>query len=129
LRDSAGNAPEVGTTGEPGNFNQVDNPVYFVGGNARAAYGGNDVPIYAPLTFAPGSSLAHLNEAQFASYVMSYSIAPGQYNRTLSSLEWGVFEDIGWILPGVVPEPGTAVVILATSLLALRRRAARQPAP
>ena len=45
LVDSAGHIP---VAGETGNFNQTNDPVFFTGVNAAAAYGSN-VPVYAPI--------------------------------------------------------------------------------
>ncbi len=68
--------------------------------------------------YIAGSSLVHLNETDFAAYVMSPRTTNGQYNRVLSPLEWAVFEDIGW---RVVPEPGTLSLLVVAGLALLRR--------
>jgi hypothetical protein len=109
LRDDAGNMPYKGTTGSPEDFNQFDNPVWFVGSAAMAANGGNQVPVYAPTTWASGSSLAHLDDSQFQDALMSYSIGKGQMAREPGSVEWGVMTDMGW---SVVPEPATSVLLI-----------------
>jgi len=111
LRDDAGNRPSPGSSGTPGNFNQVDNPVWFVGPNAQAANGGNPVAVYAPTTYTAGSSLTHLNEGTFPNYLMSPSISLGEVERSPSAIEWGVIEDIGWQL---VPEPDTSLMLSAS---------------
>ena len=51
--------------GLPANFNQLDNPVFRDGPAATALYG-KPVPIYAPASWQQGSSLAHLDEARWA---------------------------------------------------------------
>lgn len=111
LRDSAGNQPAPDSTGTPGDFNQLDNPVYFVGANAVAANGGNPVPIYAPPTFSDGSSLSHLDEATYPNSLMSPFIGLGETVREPSSIEWAMMSDMGWnIVP--IPEPSTIVALL-----------------
>jgi hypothetical protein len=112
LRDDAGNQPAPDSTGSPGNFNQLDNPVWFVGPNAMAANGGSAVPVYAPATYTAGSSLTHLNESSYFNTLMTPSIALGEMVRTLSAVETGVLLDLGW---NVIPEPGT-VLLLALAL-------------
>jgi hypothetical protein len=67
--DSLGNRPVSGTQGLPGNFNEVDNPVYWDGLNAMDYYGGS-VPIFAPDPFMLGSSLAHVDEGTFPNLIM-----------------------------------------------------------
>jgi hypothetical protein len=95
LMDSLGNVPAVNSKGTPGNFNQTDNPVYFTGSEAVSYYGA-DVPIYAPTTYSSGSSLSHLDESTFSSYLMSPSITLGQANRQPSLLELEMMKDMDW---------------------------------
>jgi len=118
LRDANGNAPVAGAHHDA--FNETDNPVYFIGTNAVNAYGG-PVPIYAPATFNSGSSLSHLDEQlPFSSYLMSYSIGTGESVHSLSSVEWGIYQDLGWTM---TPEPGTAMLaVLALAVAAWSRR-------
>jgi hypothetical protein len=116
LVDSAGNRPMSGGTGTPGNFNELDNPVYFDGANAVALYGG-DVPVYAPNPFEPGSSIAHLDETALGSLLMSPAIASGQMIRTVSDLEWAMMKDMGWT---IIPEPASVLLMLFAAGL-LRR--------
>jgi len=118
LIDSAGNKPANGTTGTPGNFNQLDNPVYFDGANAVALYGGL-VPIYAPTTYSLASSLIHLDEMTFSSSLMSASIGLGQTARTISELEWAMMKDMGW---AIIPEPASALLMLSALSFIRRKR-------
>lgn len=108
LVDGSGNFPFNGGTGTPGNFNELDAPVYFSGYNATNLYGGL-VPIYAPSTYEQGSSLSHLDEATFSNTLMTPFIASGQSVRSVSDLEVAMMKDMGW---DVIPEPSTAVTIL-----------------
>jgi hypothetical protein len=126
LIDSAGNRPAVGSTGTPGNFNQLDNPVYFDGTYAVSANGGNAVPIYAPDPFEPGSSLTHLDDSGgFTTALMSHSIGSAQYARSPNAVEWAIMRDLGW---QVVPEPGTLTMLFglagAALVMLIRRRGA-----
>jgi hypothetical protein len=123
FRDDAGNKPLAGGYGTPGNFNQLDNPVWFVGPNAMAANGGNPVAVYAPATYSAGSSLSHVDEATYPLDLMSPSIALGQSARTPSQRDVAILKDIGW---NIVPEPSTfamlAVAGFALVLVRLRKR-------
>ncbi|MCF7818266.1 MAG: PEP-CTERM sorting domain-containing protein [Kiritimatiellales bacterium] len=111
LVDSNGNKPLNGGTGTPGNFNELDNPFYFDGFNATNLYGGL-VPIYAPSTYEPGSSLSHLDTGTFPDYTMSHAISIGDTRRSLSDLEIAMMADMGW---DVIPEPSTIVILILGS--------------
>jgi PEP-CTERM motif len=117
LVDSAGNRPDSGTSGTPGDFNQTDNPVFFDGANASALYGGT-VPIYAPDPYAPGSSLSHVDEGFLGDLLMSPSIGTMELLRDVSDLEWAMMMDMGW---NIVPEPAT-LALLGLGGLLLRKR-------
>lgn len=117
LVDSMGNKPVNGGEGSPENFNETDNPIYWDGENAVNYYGGL-VPIYAPESYQPGSSLSHLDEGALGEYLMSPMISLGQEIRMVSELEWAMMEDLGW---SVIPEPAT-ILILGFGGLLLRRR-------
>lgn len=127
LRDSMGTMPAVDGSGTPGNFNQLDNPVYFVGSNAVALYGG-PVPVYAPATYASGSSLAHLDTSTFSEYVMAHAVANGVQKREVSPLEWAMMVDMGWSVDPALwtstPEP-SVLVLVGSGLLLIRRRRRR----
>lgn len=127
LVDSLGNHPENGSSGTPGDFNELDNPVYWDGDAAMAWNDNALVAIYAPATWVPGSSLSHLDETTFPNALMSPSIATGQMIREPGELELAMMKDMGWT---VVPEPATAMlVVLGGTILARRRfrRAAGRP--
>ncbi|MGD0517021.1 MAG: hypothetical protein ABSA26_05745, partial [Thermoguttaceae bacterium] len=100
LVDSSGNKPVAGGTGTPGNFNQVDAPVYFTGSKAEAAYGG-EVPVYAPTTYSSGSSLSHLDETLLPDDLMSPSMSAGVTRRSPSTLDWAILKDLGWSVTDV----------------------------
>ena len=122
LEDSAGVSPAVGGVGDTGNFNELDDPVFFTGPAAVAAYGGN-VPVYAPPTYAGGSSLSHLDETTFGSSLMTPIYTIGTVVREPSDVEWGAMEDIGWnFATAAIPEPSSVLILGLASLAALRRR-------
>jgi hypothetical protein len=121
LRDETGNAPAAGEVND--DFNETDNPVYFIGSEAVAENGGN-VPIYAPATYSPGSSLSHLNQqAIFEDYLMSFSLNPGEAIHSLSAVEVAMLRDLGW---NAVPEPATAVMLVLGGLAVLSKRTRRK---
>ncbi len=129
LVDSSGNRPENDSQGTPSDFNETDDPVFWDGANAVAYYNDfmgqpGNVPIYAPSTYAPGSSLSHLDEASFPDLLMGPEADLGPQPRAPSSLEWAMMRDMGWQL-GEVPEPGSLVMLAGLagmSLLWYRRR-------
>jgi len=126
LRDDAGNQPSSGGYGTPGNFNELDNPIWWTGSSANALYGG-PVPIYAPPSYQPGSSLAHVNNVGVSGALMSPFIGLGVVHRDLIDVEWAMMQDMGWTLAGVsaVPEPRTLALsafALAGAVVLVRRR-------
>lgn len=108
LRDDAGNAPLANSSGTPGNFNQLDNPVWFTGPNAMAANGGTSVPVFAPATWTAGSSLSHLDYSTYPNALMNPYTSLGAIHRTITAVEEGVLLDLGW---NVIPEPGTLALL------------------
>jgi autotransporter-associated beta strand protein len=97
LVDKSGNKPVAGGTGTPDNFKETDNPVYFTGTKAEAAYGG-EVPVYAPTTYSSGSSLSHLD---LPNDLMSPSMSAGVTRRSPSNIDWGIMKDLGWSVTDV----------------------------
>lgn len=98
-------------TGNPGMF--------FSGPNAMAAYGGNRVPLFSPNPWQGASSGTHLDDGTFSNppLLMTSATPTGPSPRTLSAVELGILQDLGY---AVVPEPG-AVVLLLLGLAALHR--------
>ncbi len=106
--------------------------LFFSGANARAAYNGNLVPLYAPSSFESGSSASHLDDMTFtntnpaainALQLMNAATDTGLGVRTLGALEIGILKDLNYT---IIPEPGTwALFILGGGCLLavqLRRR-------
>lgn len=74
----------------------ISNDVYFTGPNATAANGGSNPRIYAPGTFAPGSSLSHWNTATYPTAVMRHATASGVQTRQYSAIDIGALRDLGY---------------------------------
>lgn len=106
--------------------NGIGSDVYFNGPNAFAANGNQLVRIYSPATFENGSSLSHLDTAIYGTnnYIMTHAVTTGQSLRTLSAIEIGMLQDIGYTLVAV-PEPAMMALFFgigALGLAAWRRR-------
>ncbi len=93
--------------------------VWFTGPYARAQNRGNPIPIHAPGTFAPGSSLSHI--ASTLPAVMNPSISAGQLRREYTNLDIAILQDLGYSL-APVPEPGIFLLLTLALLPALRRK-------
>ncbi len=93
------------------------NQLRFNGPQVLAANGGQGARVYAPSTFALGSSCVHFNESTYppgnANELMTPFSAPGDANHWPGPLGLAVLEDIGWTLaPDVgVAEIGTAQLL------------------
>ncbi len=74
----------------------------FVGDSAVAKNGGEPVPLYAPETFDVGSSVSHLDEAEYPAgspnALMTPSLAAGEAAHDPGSVTLGILYDIGWPL-------------------------------
>lgn len=81
----------------------ISNALYFNGTNARAAAGGTNARIYAPTTYAAGSTRSHLDENTYAgtlqhanlNELMTPFLGSGVMHFP-GPIVSGVFEDIGW---------------------------------
>ena len=90
------------------NLTGANGGLYFAGADAVAAYG-NLVPIYTPGTWAPGSSISHLNDRVFgvSRTLMTAQVGSGRGIRVLSPIELGVLADLGYT---VTPQPNGAML-------------------
>ncbi len=72
--------------------------VYFNGANARAANSSSNVKLYAPASWAQGSSYAHVDEIfnGTANALMTYSIAYGEQIHNVGPIAKGILQDLGW---------------------------------
>ena len=95
--------------------------LYFGGSNAVAAYGGL-VPLYTPSPWDAGSSLSHLNDANFVGAnrkLMNARVGWGQGVRVISPLEIAILQDLGYT---VSPGPGASALMFVGLVLVRRRR-------
>jgi len=79
--------------------------VYFNGANANAGNGGSKVKLYAPATWAQGSSYAHLDEIfnGTVNAMMTYSVSYGEAIHDPGPVTKGILKDNGWT--GATPTP------------------------
>lgn len=74
--------------------------IFFNGTNAIAANGNQWPKLYAPSTWSPGSSYAHLDEATFpagnAHSLMTPSLGQAEAIHDPGAITLGLFEDMGW---------------------------------
>ena len=72
--------------------------LWFHGPNAMAAEGSR-VQMYAPTTWAEGSSYAHLNYGTYSGTInsmMVYAVAPNSSQHNPGPVTEGLLEDLGW---------------------------------
>jgi len=76
--------------------------IFFDGINANAANGGSHVPLYAPGTWAQGSSYSHLGESynSTANALMTYSIGYNEANHNPGPVGLCLLKDVGWTING-----------------------------
>jgi len=82
------------------------NNLWFNGPYAMAVNGGNHVRIFAPTTFAQGSSMEHLNESTFPPSNINTLMTPyeglSEEHHSPGPLTIAILRDIGWsIVPGI----------------------------
>ncbi len=131
LVDSSGNIPEAGTSGDPDDFNELDEPVYWTGAAANTLYG-DPVTIYAPDPYNGGSSLSHIDQdgtdglastADDIDAIMNFNIANGTVQREYHEIEIAMLQDMDWSAE-VVPEPATMSLLALGGIALLKRRRA-----
>ncbi len=96
--------------------------VFFGGNAAQAAYGGL-VPLYAPLTWAGGSSISHLDSTVFTGpnrQLMNPQVPTGHGIRALSAVERAIMQDLGYTL---APMDASSMLALVGFVFIRRRRA------
>ena len=77
----------------------TSNDLWFTGSNAMAANGGQKVKIYAPSTWATGTSYSHLDYNTFkntANALMIYAIPSGKSIHDPGPVALGILMDMGW---------------------------------
>lgn len=79
----------------------TSNDLWFRGSNAMSANGGVPVKIYAPASWASGSSYAHLDKNTFAASsanrLMVYAISSGIATHDPGPVTMGLLKDLGWM--------------------------------
>ena len=77
------------------------NNLWFHGSNSMTANGGQRVKMYAPTTWADGSSYSHLDYATFAgtpNRLMVYAISSGSSIHDPGPVTKGLLKDLGWTI-------------------------------
>ena len=94
--------------------------LYWDGPQAVAMNGGVRPRIYAPATFAAGSSLSHVDEGTYPGDLMSPFFGLGEVRHAPSAIDIGMLSDMGWT---IVPEPSAG---LSAVLVCLAYRFSRR---
>ncbi len=95
--------------------------VFFGGSAAQAAYGGM-VPLYAPVTWAGGSSISHLDSTVFSGpdrQLMNPQVPTGHGIRALSAVERAIMQDLGYTL---APMDASSMLALVGFVFIRRRQ-------
>jgi len=104
------------------------NNLYLNGPKAIAANGGVKPKLYAPSTWAQGSSVSHLDENTYpwgssANALMTYALPPGVSLHDPGPIVKGLFADMGWAntgptvaMPTLAPDGGTYSVPQAVTI-------------
>ncbi|MBL7964312.1 MAG: T9SS type A sorting domain-containing protein [Flavobacteriales bacterium] len=84
----------------------TSNQIYWEGPHGLAGSIGSPVRMYAPATFALGSSCVHLNESTYPAgnpnELMTPNGTPGMANHWPGPIAIGIMQDIGWtLMPGI----------------------------
>ncbi len=90
----------------------TSNALYYDGPNAVAANGGSRIKIYAPTTYASGSSGSHWDESITFPTFMKY--AYHQVVHTFNTRKLGVMKDLGWTLASEAVAPAAPANVVAS---------------
>ncbi|MCJ7535682.1 MAG: hypothetical protein MUO57_09125, partial [Anaerolineales bacterium] len=77
----------------------TSNSLWFHGSNAMSANGSSRVKMYAPATWAPGSSYSHLDYTTFTGTInsmMVYSVSSNASQHNTGPVTDGLLKDLGW---------------------------------
>lgn len=97
--------------------------VYWGGAAGKAANGGARPRMFAPLTWEPGSSYAHLDEATYGvgnpNSLMTPAIGQQEAIHSPGPVTVGILNDLGWqaALPGTASVPGAPSAVSAVLAL------------
>ena len=107
------NGSTLNTMTDSGRYTAIrSTALYWDGPNAKAANGGSQIEMYAPSTYASGSSVSHWDSSAAFTTFMKYSVAAGTYCRTINDREAKLLKDVGWTLTGAAP-PAAPTGVLA----------------
>ena len=83
----------------------TSNNIFFDGSSANGANNNNPVKLYAPNTWAQGSSFAHLDEVfnDTDHALMTFSLSNGEALHDVGDVTLALFEDMGWELETSLP--------------------------
>ncbi len=85
----------------------VSNNIFFNGPNARGANGGLAPKLYAPGTWASGSSYSHVDESTYpqgtTNSLMTYALGPGEAVHDPGPIVRGMLSDMGWTVGTSIP--------------------------
>ena len=83
---------------------EVSGNLFFDGPHTNAANGGAPAKLYAPATYASGSSVSHLDEATFSTPNLNELMTPIASGpiHDAGPVGLGVFYDMGWSIPPFV---------------------------
>ncbi len=98
----------------------TSNNVFLSSPTSKAINGNNNVKLYAPSTWLPGSSISHLDYNTYAgtsNRLMVYSMSSGSSIQNPGQVTLSMFQDMGWKLsnPIVLIPPPTAPANLQAS--------------
>jgi hypothetical protein len=97
--------------------------LYFGGPNAKAANGGQPVPLYTPNPWKSGSSMSHLDDSTFTganAKLMNAVTDTGLGIRILSPVEVGILKDLGYNVAD--PRQTLAIFVIGFAFIRRRRR-------
>lgn len=95
--------------------------LFWNGANGALHNGGVRPELYAPTTYAGGSSVSHLDEATYGNELTSPFYSGPDHEP--SNMERGMLDDMGWDV-NYIPEPASLAAMGLFGLMLLRRRAA-----
>ncbi len=77
----------------------TSNNIYFDSPLSNEANGGTPAKLYAPSTYNPGSSIAHLDEIYNGTEnaLMTFSIGTGEAEHDPGPISMGLFAESGWV--------------------------------
>ncbi|MBA3470406.1 MAG: hypothetical protein H0T53_12270, partial [Herpetosiphonaceae bacterium] len=100
------------------------NALYFNGTQGTIGNGGTRPQLYAPTTWASGSSYSHLNESTYpagnAHSLMTPQIGTAEANHSPGAVTLGIFYDMGWSVPSLATATPTATATRTATATATR---------